>query len=295
MKKTILITGGTGFLGYNLIKSLNLKHYDVTSLSYRRKSNKDYIKGVKYIFCNIGNFKELKKKIKKKYNFVVNFSGNIDHRKKSETFKVHYSGLKNLIKVIDKKHLKLFIQIGSSLEYGKLKSPQKERIICKPISYYGKAKYLSSKYVLKKLNKFLILRLYQVYGPHQKKDRLIPYVIDCCLKNKKFPCTDGSQIRDFLFVDDLVNLLSKILNKRKIRSAVYNVGSGNPLSVKKLINLIVKKVKKGKPNFGKIKMRKDETADLFPKIEKIKKDFNWRPKVNIFKGIYKTINYYDKN
>lgn len=294
MKKKILITGGSGFLGSNLINSLSLKEYEVISLSHKKRSNKNYIKGVKYIFCDVSNFKQLKKKIGKKYNFIINFSGNINHKNKSETFRVHYKGLKNLIKLIDKKYLELFVQIGSSLEYGKLKSPQKENFVCKPISHYGKAKYLSSEYILKKLNKFLILRLYQVYGPRQKNDRLIPYVINSCLKNKKFPCTEGSQIRDFLFVDDFTDLFSKILKKRKINSGFYNVGSGNPLSVKKLIKLIVKKVKKGKPNFGKIKMRKDETTNLFPEIKKIKKHFNWRPKTNISHGLKKTISYYAK-
>ncbi len=295
MKKKILITGGTGFLGFNFIKSLNQKKYDITSLSSKKKSKKNFIKGVKYVFCDISNFKKLKKKIGKQYSFIVNFSGNIDHKNKSETFRVHYQGLKNLVKLIDKKHLELFIQIGSSLEYGKLKSPQKENLVCRPVSYYGRAKYLSSRYILKKLNRFLILRLYQVYGPYQKNDRLIPYVIKSCLRNKEFSCTEGLQIRDFLFVDDLVNLLSKIINKKKMHYSVYNVGSGKPLKVKKLINLIVKKIKNGKPKFGKIKMRKEETKNLFPNTRSVQKDFKWRPKVSISQGLQKTINHYAKN
>ena len=85
-----------------------------------------------------------------------------------ETNNVHHIGLKNLIKLIDKDYLDLFIQIGTSLEYGNYKSA-KEINICKPNSNYGMAKYKSSKYIEKNLNKYVILRLYQVYGPYQKK------------------------------------------------------------------------------------------------------------------------------
>ena len=64
--------------------------------------------------------------------------------------------LKNLFKIINLKKLNLFIQAGSSLEYGKLSSPQREKIKCKPISLYGKAKSLSSEFLRKKKKKKLL-------------------------------------------------------------------------------------------------------------------------------------------
>ena len=97
--------------------------------------------------------------------------------------------------------------------------------------------------------------MYQVYGAHQKLDRLIPYVVKNSLNNKKFDCTNGNQSRDFLHIDDLTDLLIKILNKKKVKKGIFNVGTGNPLQVKKIINLITNITKKGKPLFGKIKMR----------------------------------------
>jgi len=295
MKKNILVTGGTGFLGYNLIKELINKGYKVTSLSSKKKNNKNYFRKVKYIFCDITNFHKLKKKIENDYDYIINFCGNINHKNKSETFHAHFHGLKNLIGSVNKDNLKLFIQIGSSLEYGRSKSPQKENTKCKPISHYGKAKYLASKYIIQNnIKNFLILRLYQVYGPYQKTDRLIPYTITSCLGNKKFDCSEGLQIRDFIYVSDFVDLVLKILNKKKIHSGIYNVGSGKPISVKKVINLIVKKIKKGHANFAKIKMRNDEIMDLYPNLEKIKKIFNWKPRVNIQRGLIKTINHYAK-
>ena len=202
--------------------------------------------------------------------------------------------MKNLLKTISKKNLRLFIQIGSSLEYGKKSSPQKESFFCKPISYYGKAKYKASSFLSKKLDNYLILRPYQIYGPYQKDDRLIPMVIKSCLKNRKFPCSLGKQERDFLYVDDFTNLIIKILKKNKVRKKIYNVGSGNATKVKKIIDLILKFTQKGKPLFGNIKMRKDELKQLYPNISSITKEFNWKPKIKLELGLKKTISFYEK-
>ena len=145
----------------------------------------------------------------------------------------------------------------------------------------------------KKFNiSFTILRLYQVYGPNQTNNRLIPIVINSCLKDKKFSCTSGKQIRDFLYVDDLIKLIIKII-KKKPRNKIYNVGAGNKLKVKKVIELINKMTGSGEPLFGKIKMRKDEMNNNFPDISKIKKEYNWKPNTNIRSGIRNTISFYE--
>jgi len=105
----------------------------------------------------------------------------------------------------------------------------------------------------------------------------------------------GSQLRDFLYIDDLVSLIIKILKIKKLSNDVYNVGSGEPKSVKSIIKIINKKLNTGKPLFGAIKMRKDEINKLYPSIKKIKSKFNWVPKTNILQGFTRTIKYYEKD
>lgn len=297
MRKNILVLGGTGFIGHNLLKKLSKTKNNITSLSRGvKKNNINLIKNVEYLSVNLANFKNLKKVINKDYQIIINLSGNIDHKNYDQTKKIHFIGLKNLFKIINLKKLSLFIQAGSSLEYGKLSSPQREKIKCKPISLYGKAKSLSSEFLRKKIKKkVVILRLYQIYGPYQKFDRLIPHVIKSCIKNKKFKCSDGMQLRDFLHVDDLIILFNKIINDQNIKYGIYNVGSGSPISVRKIIKIINNYVKKGSPIFGKIKMRSDETKILYPNISKISKVYKWKPKTNISTGLKKTIEHYRKN
>ncbi len=301
MKKKIIIFGGSGFIGKNLAQRLINKDFLVTVVS-RNKSIKFNLKNknLEYLNCDITNINNIKKKIKKSYDFIINLSGNINHKKKKETFETHFKGCKNLIQFFKKKNISLFLQIGSSLEYGNLPSPQNENFKCKPVSYYGKAKLKSTNYLME-LSKhsnfpFLILRLYQVYGPNQKFDRLIPQVIKSCLDNRKFKCTDGSQIRDFLYVEDLVNLIEKILlTKKKINHRILNVGCGSPIAVKKVIENINKIIKKGIPQYGKIQMRKDESSKLYPSIKKVKNLYKWKPKFSLIKGLKKTILFYKKN
>ena len=72
------------------------------------------------------------------------------------------------------------------------------------------------------------------------------------------------------------------------------MGSGKPIKIIDVLKKIKKIIKKGKPNIGTLKMRKDETINLFPSILKTKKYFNWYPKVPFSKGIKVTIKYYKK-
>lgn len=293
MKEKILVVGGTGFIGTHIIKGLSLKKYIIFSLS-KKIPKKKKIKGIRYIVSDITAFKKLKKKIfLNDFDHVINLSGYVDHFNKKGNFLCHYIGTKNLIDIFKFKKIKSFIQIGSSLEYGNQKSPQRESSFCEPKGSYAISKFKASKYIQKIGSKkkfpYIILRAYQVYGPGQKKNRLIPIVIDACYKNKKFNCTSGFQKRDFIYIDDFVSLIKKILIKKTIRNKIYNVGFGKPIKVRTVISKIQSYIKFGKPQFGNIPMRREEIKTLYPSIKKICKDFKWVPKNKLSNGLKKTI------
>ena len=157
-----------------------------------------------------------------------------------------------------------------------LNPPQREnkKNLQKTYSVYGKAKLLSTKFLLSLYKKYdfpaTILRLYLVYGPMQEQNRVIPITIMNAIKNKKFNCSSGNQVRDFIYIDDLINVLLKIL-KKKLDGEIINIGSGEAVSIKKLILKICKLSNGGQPQFGKIPLRKDEIIKLFPFLSKVKK------------------------
>ena len=300
IKNKILIPGGTGFIGFHLALFLKNKGWNVHSLSKHRPQKKRKIKGVKYIYCDVSDKKKLERKIDAHYDYIVNLSGYVDHSDQSEIILSHYNGCKNLASLFVKSKIKKYIQIGSSIEYGKIKSPQKEnkKNFQKTFSFYGKAKLLSTKYLLNLKKNYgfpvTILRLYLIYGPHQDTNRIIPITIMNALHNNKFKCSQGNQLRDFLYIDDLINIIFKILKNKKSNGEIINVGSGIPISIKKLIKKICKLSKGGNPEFGKIAFRKDELLKLYPNLSKLKKIINWHQGISLEEGLKKTINYYKK-
>ena len=253
-KPHLLVVGGTGFIGYHLAKKSLKKGWQVTSISSRLPRKKRYLPKVKYIICDITKKKSLKKNIRKPFNYVVNLGGYVDHSNKKKTFESHYIGCKNLTEIFLKKTPIAFVQMGSSAEYGNVISPQKENAKCNPKSVYGRAKLLSSIYLIDlfKNQKFpsTILRLYNTYGPTQDLNRFIPIVISGCIKNKKFPCSKGNQLRDFLHIDDVVDAILKSLTNKNAKGQIINIGSGEARIIKNIIEYIKKILKGGYPLFG---------------------------------------------
>ena len=300
-KKNILIVGGTGFIGYHLAKKALQKSWKVTSISSRPPKKLRCLSKVKYLLCDITNKNNLKKKIRESFSYVVNLGGYVDHTNKKKTFKSHYIGCKNLAEIFLIKKPLSFVQMGSSIEYGHSKSPQKENIKCNPKlikSVYGKAKLLSSLYLIKlfRERKFpsTILRLYLAYGPRQDTNRFLPIIIKGCLKDKKFACSKGNQLRDFVYVNDVVDAILKSLTNKNARGQIINIGSGKPKKIRNIIEQVRKISKGGNPQFGKIKLRKDEILKLYPNINKAKDKINWKPKTSFDKGLKSTIRFYNE-
>ena len=304
MKGCILVLGGNGFIGSHLIKRCSELGYKCVSISLKENIFLNNLINVKHINVDIRNFSELNKALKgMKFDFVVNLSGYIDHSNifngGIDTFNTHFGGLVNVIRSIDLKEIKKFVQIGSSDEYGNTKSPQNEDSKEEPISTYSLAK-LSCTNFLKMLYKteglpVVTLRLFLVYGERQKTDRFLPFVIKSCLKNEKFPTSRGEQIRDFCYVSDIIDGILISLTEQNCNGKVINLASGVPISIREVVEKIVKNVGYGKPQFGEIKYRPQENMKLYADIEKAKKLLHWEPKVKLETGLIKTIMYYRKN
>ncbi len=297
-KKNILIIGGTGFIGFHLAKACLAKNFNVFSLSISKPKKIRTLPEVKYFLGKVENKNSLKKFDKYNFNYVVNCGGYVDHLNKKKTYNSHYKGCKNLYYYFVKKNLTRFVQIGSSSEYGKSKSPLKEDKIYRPIGIYGRAKFLATNFLIKKNknNNFpvVILRLFQTFGTNQDSNRFIPFVIKESLLNKTFDCSPCTQKRDFLFIDNVVYSIMMALKKDDAVGKILNIGSGRPIMLKKVINKIIKITKKGKPKFGVIKLRSDENKVIYPNIKKAQKILGLKTNLNFDTQLKKTINYYKK-
>ena len=111
-------------------------------------------------------------------------------------------------------------------------------------------------------------------------------------KNKKFPCSKGDQLRDFVYVDDAVEAIIKSLTNRNAIGQIINIGSGKPKRIKSVIEKVKKISKGGYPQYGMFKQRKFEIPKLYPNVEKAKDKINWKQKISFEKGLRKTIDSY---
>jgi nucleoside-diphosphate-sugar epimerase len=304
MQETILIIGGTGFIGKHLCMADKLKKFKITVLSKNILNNKDKINGIEYLNQDIENFEKLNLVISSRtFNYIVNLSGYINHSlfsiSGSLVIDTHFNGLLNLIKCLNFGKLKHFIQIGSSDEYGNNKAPQVETMRELPISPYAFAKTSSSHFLqmLYKTEKFpvTILRLFLTYGPGQGIDRFLPFIINQCILGNSFPVSKGEQIRDFCFVSDIVDGIIKTLLNKNSFGEIINLASGNPIKIKSIISLVQDQIGKGKPNFGKIAYRKEENMALFADVAKAHNILKWKPKTVLEDGLRKTIISYKKD
>ena len=297
-KPHLLVVGGTGFIGYHLALSAKKRGWNVTSMSINRPKKYRYVNGVNYLRIDINNLKELKKKLIGSFNYVVNLGGYVDHTSfendGDKIIKAHFIGVINLTKVISKKKINKFVQIGSCAEYGESRAPQNENDEGLPVSPYALAKLASTQFLLMlhKTKKFpaCVLRFFQVYGPKQDQNRILPKTIQSCLKNKKFPASKGDQIRDFCYVDDAVKAIFLALKSNKSSGEIINIGLGKPIKIKQAINTIHKIIGKGQIQFGKIKYREDENMSVYPDIKKARIKLKWKPRFSFNRGIKTVIN-----
>jgi nucleoside-diphosphate-sugar epimerase len=156
---------------------------------------------------------------------------------------------------------------------------------------------LATKYLLNlyKKNNFpvVIFRLYQIYGPKQDLNRFIPITIHSCKNDKEFSCSHGRQIRDFLYVDDLVDAFFLAFDNKKVLGKIVNIGSGKKITIRFIIKKIMNYYNLGKPKFNEINLRKEEMMKVFPDLINAKKILKWRPKFSFKQGLKKTLNYYN--
>ena len=135
----------------------------------------------------------------------------------------------------------------------------------------------------------VVARLFLVYGPDQSENRLIPHVIEQCMLDKSFSVSSGHQIRDFCYIDDVIDAIFLILFNDKVKGEIINIASGKPTFVRDVILQVQKIINKGNPEFGKKPLRKGENPSLFANINKSHKLLKWRPKINLKEGLEKVI------
>ena len=147
----------------------------------------------------------------------------------------------NLFKACLRQGFSLFVNTGSSSEYGLKEHPMSEQDELLPITYYGATKAAMSQFfsgIAKSQGLNIVtLRPFAVYGYYEEKERLVPPVILSCLKNWEPRLSTPDSVRDFIFVEDVLDAYIATIGKKEIAGEVFNIGSGQQHSVGELARL----------------------------------------------------------
>ena len=300
----LLVIGGTGFVGHHLLHGAIQKKWNVTSLSLHSPKGERYVPGVEYLHCDLLNQSGLEKQLNdKEFDYVVNLSGYINHvlfrEGGRQQVEEHFTSIQNLITVLSRDKLQRFIQIGSSDEYGNAPAPQHELLREAPISPYSLGKVATTHFLqmLHQTEAFpaVILRLFLTYGPGQNHQRFLPQIIMGCLNGRSFPTSAGQQLRDFCYVEDVVDSIFLVLENDLVDGEVMNIASGQPVSIRSMIETVRGLIGRGEPCFDEIPYRPGENMCLYADIKKAKKLLQWEATYNLEDGLKKTIAWYSRN
>lgn len=153
-------------------------------------------------------------------------------------------------------------------------------------NHYCNSKRMLSRYFsgnLHKINWFHFI-LPTIYGPTENPMRLIPYLINAILNNEPIKVTSGTQLRQYIHIEDVIDLITKILHEN-IQGSIYNVAPNNSLSIKELIDTIFETMKYNAENVSIISRVDENMKYLSLDTSKTKEAFNWQPKIDLIEGI----------
>ncbi|NQU19629.1 SDR family NAD(P)-dependent oxidoreductase [bacterium] len=307
--KKVLITGGAGFIGSNFVrKFLELDHQ--VYVIEKKESNlwrlKDIKNKIKINYIDLKDFSKLKSFIiKTKPQIILHFAAYGTYPRRQQDIKMmidtNLLGTINLVNALSKIKFDCFINTSSSSEYGIKDKPMKETDLLEPNNLYGITKAASTMYcqnIARELDLPIVTtRVFAAYGYFEAEERLIPTIIKSCLKNKKLKLSSPYSVRDFIFIEDIIDAYLKIIkNIQRVKGEVFNLGTGKQIDIDQIVSLIKEITNsKIKPEYNQIKLAQKEPKNWVADNSKIKQSLNWYPKYSLKQGFKKDTEWFKKN
>jgi len=302
--KTVLVTGGSGFIGANLTRSL-INQSAKVNLFLRPKAKiwrlKEILGKIKIHNVDITNQQSVNRAVKKiKPEVIFHLAVYGAYPKQSDfsaTIKTNILGTTNLLESI-KNSQTIMVNTGTSSEYGYKNKPMKETDSLEPTFFYAASKATTSylcRVFSKQFNQPIItLRPFSIYGDWEEPDRFIPTIINNCLKNQPIKLVAGKQVRDWLYVEDMVGAYLMAGQRTDLRGEIFNIGSGKQVLVSEVARKIIQLINNQVPvKLGAYQPRQWEADNWEADITKAKKILGWEPKYNLEQGLKKTIIWWD--
>ena len=281
----IAVTGSSGFTGKLLTKRLNELNHEVIKL--------DIKEGI-----DVTNFESLSKvpKFDLIYHLAAMSYVPDSYLKPHDFYKVNVNATLNTLE-LSRKYDAKYVYISSYI-YGNpvyLPIDEKHRVIS--FNPYADTKIIGEN-LCRSYNKFfgmniIIIRPFNIYGPDQTNNFLIPFILKQAIKGK-IELNDPNPKRDLIYIDDLIELYVKLIDYKSSSFEIFNAGYGKSYSVKDIVRFIVELFPSEiEVNFLN-KIRPNEVNDTIADIKKADELLNWKPKIDLDEGLSKIINRIEK-
>ena len=306
--KRVLVTGADGFIGSHLSVRLAGLGAKATCLIgprrhlWRLEAVKDNVFIVEGDAKTSSRMREVFAEHRPEIVFnaaaVVNTARTLVNA--AEVIENNYGIAESVISAATETGVRRLVQFGSIEEYGSARVPFAEDMREEPISPYSLGKTMATQYALTmgKLApmEVCVVRPAATYGPAQGAVMLIPNIIKSCLEKKDFDMNPGEQLRDFIYVDDLVEGVLACGAHEAATGQIINLGSGRGVKVREVVEQTLASM--GNPirvNFGVQPYRPLDFMEFYMSTEKAKKLLGWEAKTSLEDGIAQTTAWYLKH
>ena len=315
--KKVLITGGLGMIGSTLANKLVSLGAEVTLLDSLIKpygANFFNVKKISHLIkINISDIrdKESVKVLVQGKDIIINLAGQVSHNDSLQNpyldTDINYIGHLNVLEAVKNNNpTAKILYSGSRLQFGKIISnPVAEDHPLNPLTPYAVNKTAAENLYLYYNRVFnipvVLFRIANPYGPRcqmqHSKYAIINWFIRNAMEDKEITIFgDGSQIRDYIYVDDLADAFILASVDENLKSEIFNIGCGAGTSFRDMVQYVVEVVGKGKVKYQPWPQDylNVETGDYITDISKITSSLEWAPKTTLKKGIEETVNYYQQ-
>jgi len=297
----VLITGINGFIGRNLAAHLSKRGYGVIGIDISKDCVVNHISAY-YSGSILDN--DLISKVIKNVDVIIHLAALTSHtdivNNKFRTLEINLKGTQNILDAFNcSERAHKFIYSSTGKVYGEIKQvPITEKSPTKPLNILGKSKLITEQLIdfySDSDKDFTIFRIFQIYGPNQQNNFLIPTILsqvdNICKKKVKIVLGDIKAKRDYVYVDDVINAFIKAIEvKNKTNLNIFNICTGKPSSAEEIVEIIA--VQLGihvDIEINKKLFRSDEMDVEYGSYKKAQNFLEWSPQFTLEQGLINTI------
>lgn len=312
MEKTVLVTGGAGFIGSCFVQQTLQKHPDwkvrvLDKLTYagRLENLKEVEKNPNYSFvkgdiCSEKTVSQAMKGVDMVVHFAAESHVDRSIARSIEFLETNVTGTYRMLDAAREANIAKFVMISTDEVYGQIMQGSfKETDVLNPRNPYSASKAGADRLAYSFFTTYnlpvVITRSSNNYGPNQFPEKLIPLFVTNLLRDKKVPVYGtGMNVRDWLHVSDNCNAIDLVLQKGRSGEA-YNIGGDNEYPNIEITRMILAQLGKGDEMIEFVEDRKGHDLRYSLDCGKIKKELGWEPKIPFEKGLKDTVSWYRDN